>query len=190
MQQEELAADGASEKITADKILHGVKIKNIYGIPDDDEKAQMKNKKKVNEATKALESKKDSFKNAFAKFSKSLKEDDFDAAMKIKNDLIENDGQTKESLDKIKINTNSLFKKSFEFPEVAKNDFATDLFEELEISEKNVNANLDNVDLYNNFIETAEKVKKSLIDKYADQWHDPTAPEEPKSDSNVQADDE
>lgn len=150
----------------------------------------MKNKKKVNEATKALEAKKDSFKNAFAKFSKSLKEDDFDAAMKIKNDLIENDGQTKESLDKIKINTNSLFKKSFEFPEVAKNDFATDLFEELEISEKNVNANLDNVDLYNNFIETAEKVKKSLIDKYADQWHDPTAPEEPKSDSNVQADDE
>jgi len=110
--------------------------------------------------------------------------------MKFKNDLIDNEGQTKETLDKIKINTNSLFKKSFEFPEVAKNDFASDLFEELEIAEKNVNANLDNVDLYNNFIETAEKVKKSLKDKYVDQWHDPTAPEEPKSDANVQADDE
>ena len=57
--QEGLAADGASEKITADKILHGVKIKNIYGIPDDDEKAQMKNKKKVTEASNALEGKKD-----------------------------------------------------------------------------------------------------------------------------------
>lgn len=190
MQQEELAADGASEKITAEKILHGVKIKNIYGIPDDEEKAQMKNKKKQSEAQKALEAKKQSLKDAFAKFSKSLKEDDFDAAMKIKNDLIENDNQSKESLDKIKINTNSLFKKSFEFPEVAKNDFATDLFEELEISEKNVNSNLDNVDLYNNFIETAEKVKKALKDKYADQWHDPTVPDEPKSDSKVQEDDE
>jgi hypothetical protein len=29
-----------------------------------------------------------------------------------------------------------------------------------------------------------------LKDKYADQWHDPTLPEEPKSDANVQADDE
>lgn len=58
MQQEELAADGASEKITAEKILHGVKIKNIYGIPDDEEKAQMKNKKKQSEAQKALEAKK------------------------------------------------------------------------------------------------------------------------------------
>ena len=190
MEQQELAADGASEKITADKILHGVKIKNIYGIPDDEEKAQMKNKKKITEATKALEAKKDSFKTAFAKFSKTLKEDDFDSAMKIKNDLIDNDNQSKESLDKIKINTNSLFKKAFEFPEVAKNDFASDLCEELEIAEKNLNANLDNVDLYNNFIETADKIKKSLKDKYADQWHDPSAPEEPKSDANVQADDE
>ena len=47
------------------------------------------------------------------------------------------------------------------------------MFEELEIAEKNLNSNLDNVDLYNNFVETAEKVKKKLKEKYADQWTDP-----------------
>ena len=56
---------------------------------------------------------------------------------------------------------------------MAKNDFATELFDELEIAEKNLNSNLDNVDLFNAFQETAEKVKKSLKDKYADQWTDP-----------------
>lgn len=59
------------------------------------------------------------------------------------------------------------------FPEVSKNDFSTGLFEELEIKEKNLNSNLDNVDLYNDFVETAESVKKSLKDKYQDQWTDP-----------------
>jgi hypothetical protein len=32
---------------------------------------------------------------------------------------------------------------------------------------------LDNVDLYNTFVETAEKVKKKLKEKYGDQWTDP-----------------
>jgi len=107
--------------------------------------------------------------------------------MKVKNDLMENDNVSKEELDKIKINTNSLYKKQFQFPEVAKNDFASDLFEELEISEKNLNSNLDNVDLFNNFVETAEKVKKQLKEKYADQWTDPN---EGKPQSLEQTDDE
>jgi len=29
------------------------------------------------------------------------------------------------------------------------------------------------VDLFNNFVETADKVKKALKEKYADQWTDP-----------------
>lgn len=76
-------------------------------------------------------------------------------------------------LDKTKIATVQLYKKQFQFPEVAKNDFSTELFEELEIAEKNLNSNLDNVDLYNTFVETAEKVKKKLKEKYGDQWTDP-----------------
>jgi len=54
---------------------------------------------------------------------------DYDKAMEMKTDLLENDEVPKEELDAIKINTNSLYKKGFSFPEVARNDFATDLFE-------------------------------------------------------------
>jgi hypothetical protein len=123
--------------------------------------------------TGALDGKKKSLKDSFEKFSKSLAEEDFDNSVKIKNDLIENDSQTADVLDKIKINTVELYKHQFSFPEVAKNDFSTSLFEELEICQKNLNSNLDNVDLFNSFVETADKVKKSLKDKYADQWTDP-----------------
>lgn len=36
-----------------------------------------------------------------------------------------------------------------------------------------MNSNLDNVDLFNNFVETAQDVKKKLKEKYGDQWTDP-----------------
>ena len=99
-------------------------------------------------------------KKAFEEFSHSLKEDDFDKGMKVHDDLIENDEIPKEQLEKIKINTLQLFKNNFQFPEVAKNDFASELFDGLEIAEKNLNSNLDNVDLFNTFVETAEAIKK------------------------------
>jgi hypothetical protein len=35
------------------------------------------------------------------------------------------------------VNTVQIFKKQFQFPEVARNDFASELFEELDIAEKN-----------------------------------------------------
>jgi len=60
----------------------------------------------------------------FAKFSKSLKKDDLDSLLALKNDLVENENVPRDSLDKLKVNTNSLYKKGFMFPEVAKNDFA------------------------------------------------------------------
>lgn len=126
--------------------------------------------KKQKEA--ALAKKKKDFSDAFASFSKNLKEEDFDKGMKIKQELLDLN-QPKDVLDKTKIATVQLYKKQFQFPEVAKNDFSTELFEELEISEKNLNSNLDNVDLYNSFVETAEGVKKKLKDKYGDQWTDP-----------------
>jgi len=38
---------------------------------------------------------------------------------------------------------------------VAKNDYSSEVLDELEIAEKNLNSNLDNVDLFNTFVETA-----------------------------------
>jgi len=102
--------------------------------------------------------------------------------LEIKNDLIDNDHVPKDQLDKLKVATNALYKKGFSFPEVAKNDFATALFDELEIAEKNFNANLDNDDLFKTFAQTCEKVKNTLQNKYGDQWTDPAdgAPPTPK----------
>lgn len=107
------------------------------------------------------------------KFSKDLSEEDFDTSTKLRNELIEDDGQTADDLSKMKISTVEVFKKQFSFPEVAKNDFSTGLLDELEISQKNLNSNLENVDLFNSFVETADKVKKQLKEKYGDQWTDP-----------------
>lgn len=119
-------------------------------------------------------------KDAFLKFSKSLTEADFDAAVALKKDLLENDHVPQEQLDKVKITTNAELKKGFSFPEVSKNDFAANLFEEFEIAEKNLNSNLDNVDLFNTFVEQADKVKKQLKEKYSDQWTDPADGEAPQ----------
>lgn len=109
---------------------------------------------------------------AFTNFSKTLKESEFDKAMKLREQLADMNESTT-TLDKIKINTVDFFKKGFQFPEVAKNDFSTEVLDELEIAEKNLNSNLDNVDLFNTFVETAEACKKKLKDKYQDQWSDP-----------------
>jgi hypothetical protein len=101
-----------------------------------------------------------------------MKEADFDKAMKLREQLLDmNESQV--SIDKIKINAVESFKKGFAFPEVAKNDFSMEVLDELEIAEKNLNSNLDNVDLFNNFVETAQECKKKLKEKYGDQWNDP-----------------
>lgn len=79
---------------------------------------------------------------------------------------MENENVPKEELDKVKIDTKNLFQKGFSFAEVARNDYAAEQLEELEIAEKNFNSNLDNVDLLGTFLNTANKVKTKLQTKY------------------------
>ena len=93
--------------------------------------------------------------------------------MKMREELAEMN-EPQNAIDKVKINSCELYKKQFAFPEVAKNDFSSEVLDELEIAEKNLNSNLDNVDLFNAFVDVAEKSKKKLKDKYGDQWTDPT----------------
>lgn len=103
----------------------------------------------------------------------------------MKTNLIENENVPKEELDKVKINTKSLFQKGFQFAEVARNDYAAEQLEELEIAEKNFNANPDNQDLLGTFLNTATTVKTKLSTKYQDQWSDPAAASDdaPKEDT-------
>ena len=56
---------------------------------------------------------------------------------------------------------------------MARNDYAAEQLDELEIAEKNFNANMDNKDLLENFLNTAASVKKNLQSKYQDQWTEP-----------------
>jgi hypothetical protein len=80
----------------------------------------------------------------------------------MRTNLIENENVAKEELDKVKIDTKNLFQKGFSFAEVARNDYAAEQLEELEIAEKNFNSNLDNVDLLGTFLNTAQSVKSKL----------------------------
>lgn len=149
-----------------------VQIKNIYGIPSEQEKLQIKATKLAKQKKQKLDNMKKELHNSFESFSKDLKESDFDRAMRIReqlSEMTESSGQ----VEKVKINAVDFFKKGFAFPEVAKNDFSGEVLDELEIAEKNLNSNLENVDLFNNFVDTAEKCKKKLKDKYQDQWTDP-----------------
>ena len=125
------------------------------------------------------------FKAQIEKFSRSLAREDFESALQMKTDLMENEGVTKEELDKTKIATRALYQKGFQFAEVARNDYAAEQLEELEIAEKNFNANIDNKDLLESFLNTAASVKKNLQSKYQDQWTEPAATAEagPKEDS-------
>jgi uncharacterized protein YjbI with pentapeptide repeats len=73
------------------------------------------------------------FKESMNEFSSSLKEADFDKAMKLKQELVDmNESLT--SLDKTKISTVDEFKKNFVFAEVSKNDFSSEVLEDLEIA--------------------------------------------------------
>lgn len=150
-----------------------IAVENIYGIPNDKEKSLMQSKVLAKARATKLEKKKESLKDMFNTYSKTLKKTDLDKALQLKEELIEVDNVQREEFDKLKVNTNMLFKKQFAFPEVAKNDFSTELFDELEIAEKNFNANMDNSDLLATFVDTANKVKTQLKDKYSDQWTDP-----------------
>ena len=53
------------------------------------------------------------------------------------------------------------------------NEQTQDLLQQLEISEKNLNNNLNNKDLIRNFVVTADKVQRDLKKKYNELWLSP-----------------
>lgn len=93
--------------------------------------------------------------------------------MEVKNQLI-SDGVDKSKLADIKVQTLSLFKKQFEFPSIAKNEYSQEQFDQLEIAERNLNSNPENKDLQKAFIKTAQQVKSNFKEKYGETWTDPT----------------
>jgi hypothetical protein len=86
----------------------------------------------------------------------------------MKEDYLDNNEIPKEELEQYKVTTGTLFKKHFAFAEVAKNDFAAEQLDTLDIAEKNFNADIDNKDLLKTFVATACTVRDKLKTKYAD----------------------
>lgn len=138
-------------------------------------KAQASAEKQRKDKGEKLTQARAGFKAQMEKFSKSLAREDFESALTMKTELIESENVAKEELDKVKVSSRALFQKGFAFAEVARNDYAAGQLDELEIAEKNFNANMDNKDLLDSFLGTASTVKKNLQSKYADQWTEPTA---------------
>ncbi len=66
-----------------------IQVENIYGIPNEKEKLQMKSKKLAKEKKILLEKKKKAYVDQFATFSKTLKKSDFDKALEMKSELLE-----------------------------------------------------------------------------------------------------
>ena len=54
------------------------------------------------------------------------------------------------------------------------NEQTQDLLNQLEVSEKNLNNNMNNKDLIHSFIVTADKIQKDLKTKYNDLWLSPS----------------
>ena len=78
----------------------------------------------------------------------------------------------------MKVNTTDVFIKQFQFPDVAKYDYSVEQLNGLEAAEKNLNDNIDNEKLLDEFIAMAQLTAKNLEAKYGELW---TAPHLPKS---------
>ena len=61
----------------------------------------------------------------------------------------------------------------FAFPQMANNDYALDLFEQLENTETNLAQNPDNEVMKENFVKTSVYVASQLKDRYGEQWINP-----------------
>lgn len=68
-----------------------MQLENIYGIPNEKEKLQVKTQKLIKAKTEKLNKKNQEFKDKFASFNKSLKKEDLDELLALKTDLVEND---------------------------------------------------------------------------------------------------
>ena len=90
----------------------------------------------------------------------------------MKGDLL---GQGAEANDlNLKVNTNELYVKQFQFPDVAKFDYSVEQLNLLEAAQKNFNDNIDNERLLDTLIATASQTATNLHAKYGDGWNAPS----------------
>ena len=62
------------------------------------------------------------------------------------------------------------FTKAFKFQKVAEHDSVQKELDLLESAEQNLNGNLNNGQLLDTFVQTANKVKSEFTEKFAENW--------------------
>jgi len=102
-------------------------------------------------------------------FSVTLNRKHFENAVKLQQEAKE------QGLGEISmhVHASDVYKKSFTFPQIAHNDYAVEQLESLSIAEQNLDKDVTNDTLMENFLKTADEVAHNLSERYKEQWVDP-----------------
>ena len=103
-------------------------------------------------------------------FQRGLDRENFDKAQAIYQKLAQEHHAPKQ----LKIDTRKIYENQFFFPEVAKNDIAVGALDKLEMAQMNLNNNMENPELFKNFVNVAQDTTEFLLKQYPDYWSDPS----------------
>ena len=110
-------------------------------------------------------------KKTWADFCVTLDKSKYQEAFLMKGDLLSQGADPNEL--NLKVNTNELYIKQFQFPDVSKFDYSVEQLNGLEAAQKNLNDNIDNENLLDALIATAHTTANNLQAKYGDGWSPP-----------------
>jgi len=130
---------------------------------------QKKVEKKIDAAHVKKEKMQKELTSELDNFSVSLNDNHYAKAMALRQSLME----LGDSEPRFKVHAKDDYRKMFSFPQIANNDFAMDLFDQLENTETNLAQNPDNAVMKATFVKTSLYVATQLKDRYGDQWVNP-----------------
>lgn len=111
-------------------------------------------------------------KKTWNEFCVTLDKQKYMDAFMMKGDLL-NQGADPNDLN-LKVNTEDVYVKQFQFPDVAKFDYSVEQLNLLEAAQKNLNDNIDNERLLDTLIATAHTTATNLHAKYGEGWNAPS----------------
>jgi hypothetical protein len=97
-------------------------------------------------------------------FSVSLSDKHYTNAVELRKQLMQMGAEE----PKFRVHAVENFRKMFAFPQIANNDYALDLFEQLENTETNLAQSPENEVLKENFVKTTNYVAAQLKERYGD----------------------
>lgn len=153
------------DKITSEALIE-------KSVRDEEKKKMEDSLKELPKLDNGSLNKFDALNKAIDTFSKTLLEDDFHKAIKLHKEMRQNSlaqGETK-----LNFHTTEVFEAGFkQFPQIAQNEYVQDQLRYLDAAQANLNNNVDNDCLLEDFISRAKEVSKNLQTQYPEQWSSP-----------------